>query len=106
MFSPWGQDEAWNDLWAFSFHGGVMAYKCGPDEACVAQLRQHIDAALSMLDEIDLAGAADALFSLSLDAVSEDGRSPYTPAEVYAARSVLVERIARWPDKVRLEMGL
>ncbi|MFZ5480007.1 MAG: CotH kinase family protein [Myxococcota bacterium] len=105
-FSPWGQDESWNETWAFEHGGALLGWRCELDPDCVARLGEHVEAALEVYERLDVAGTAEALFALSAEAAAEDTRSPYAGWEVEAARALLVERMRAWPATVRAAMGI
>lgn len=105
-FSPWGMDESWDTAMVWSSVGGTVAQKCINDEDCVAALREHTSAAVAAYEAFDPEGWALGVWELSAPIAEEDPRRPYTAQQVTAERIALLERVRRWPARVRAQMGI
>lgn len=101
VYAPWGLDETWDTGWRWQWGRGAVSYGCADDHACLARVEERLEEALRTYEALDVPGEAERLFVLTESVALEDPRSPYTPAEVQAARTALVARMATWPDAVR-----
>lgn len=105
-FSPWGQDESWEESWEVWAGHGLLGDRCDEDPACAARRDEHTRAVLERYETLDVRTTMTTLFDLTREAMAADPRSHFTPAEVEAERALLLQSAETWPARVRLAMGL
>jgi spore coat protein CotH len=105
-FTPWGQDESWKEAWEVWSGHGLLGERCEADLDCNARRNDHVRAALSVYETLDVRGTMQRMFDLTDESMRTDPRSPFTPAEVDASRALLMDNAEGWPTRVRTLMEL
>jgi spore coat protein CotH len=106
QFVPWGLDETWDSGLEWDAVTGTVAVHCVYDTACAAALDEHVTAALSTYESLDLTTTVGAAYDLtSADAQADTRRgTPYQ--DVLNARTAFLTAVTGRPNQVRNAMGL
>ncbi len=100
-FSPWGFDEGWKDYVRWDNASSALSDACKADAGCATRLKETLATALDAFDRIDVLAFARAAWGVSDAYLPDDGRRPFTPAEVEAARVALEASILGRSEVVR-----
>ena len=104
-FVPWGMDEAWVEPFSH-WTAGELAAACEADPACEEALAATVVDVLARFEALDVDGMVTEAYATSEPLLSADPKVPYPRATIDAARDELRARIAGWPDKLRVDLGL
>jgi hypothetical protein len=110
VFAPWGTDESF-DQYEYSGRswdlvGGRLGLACMADVNCLAELKMHIDGAITKYEATDVLSIAEAAWDLSEADVQTDPTRPFTPQDVFYYRSYYEGVIPTYGDYVRGRVGL
>ena len=87
-------------------HAGELAAACEADPACEEALAATVVDVLARFEALDVDGMVTEAYATSEPLLSADPKVPYPRATIDAARDELRARIAGWPDKLRVDLGL
>lgn len=105
VFAPWGMDESWDEVEvsgrSWNAVTGRLGAACLADTACVVALKLAIRDAAAAYEADGVPAYAQAAWDLTEADVLTDPRRPFTPQEVFVARTYYADVMADYADYVR-----
>lgn len=105
-YVPWALDETWDDGFDWESVTGTVAVHCAYDDACLVTLKEHVVAALTTYEGLDVNARTQAAIDLTVSAVQADTRRTLPLSDVLAARAALLSDVTARANVVRGQMGL